>query len=453
MRAGSALALLFCGCASIYSRESTTTTTLQPSVDHRVVADSMEYTIATEVEGQRISFAIEQHETCATVTTPRTHRRRYVERQADPTMSRATWALAALSLGGGAYGSLNAETLASRSTDPESPTADEYRQYSGGLLVIGVAALTIGVIDAVRASDSQYDDGVIEGRRTREEKVCRRSATANRNVDLRLSNGHQVAGRSDARGNVTFDLSEVPEEGLPGDMTREYLAIGSVQVNVELSRAQRDGIRASLLADPRSRLAMDLLQKRRDACASSVATARDGSSTSDVTRDVLATWELAKKSCGDVWTSSYEAELESVGARVADTECRAGLRAADEAFVNGSEVTVEDMSTALGILRGLCKTPEQITRLGKLDAKLATVVKRIEREAAAEARRVAREEAAALQRTLDQARRQRSVPTPAWPTSETRSCCRVCTTGKACGNSCISRSKSCHKGVGCACDG
>lgn len=32
------------------------------------------------------------------------------------------------------------------------------------------------------------------------------------------------------------------------------------------------------------------------------------------------------------------------------------------------------------------------------------------------------------------------------------SCCKVCRKGKACGNSCISRSYSCHKGPGCACD-
>jgi hypothetical protein len=32
-------------------------------------------------------------------------------------------------------------------------------------------------------------------------------------------------------------------------------------------------------------------------------------------------------------------------------------------------------------------------------------------------------------------------------------CCKVCRKGKACGNSCISRSKECHKGAGCACDG
>jgi micrococcal nuclease len=31
-------------------------------------------------------------------------------------------------------------------------------------------------------------------------------------------------------------------------------------------------------------------------------------------------------------------------------------------------------------------------------------------------------------------------------------CCRVCSAGQACGNSCISRSYTCRKGRGCACD-
>lgn len=31
-------------------------------------------------------------------------------------------------------------------------------------------------------------------------------------------------------------------------------------------------------------------------------------------------------------------------------------------------------------------------------------------------------------------------------------CCKRCSKGKACGDSCISRSKTCHKGQGCACD-
>lgn len=32
-------------------------------------------------------------------------------------------------------------------------------------------------------------------------------------------------------------------------------------------------------------------------------------------------------------------------------------------------------------------------------------------------------------------------------------CCKVCTKGKACGDSCIARDKQCHKGPGCACNG
>ena len=31
-------------------------------------------------------------------------------------------------------------------------------------------------------------------------------------------------------------------------------------------------------------------------------------------------------------------------------------------------------------------------------------------------------------------------------------CCKICSTGKACGDSCISRDKTCHKGRGCACN-
>ncbi|HSC87553.1 MAG TPA: hypothetical protein VLC09_09800 [Polyangiaceae bacterium] len=40
------------------------------------------------------------------------------------------------------------------------------------------------------------------------------------------------------------------------------------------------------------------------------------------------------------------------------------------------------------------------------------------------------------------------------PTDATAAaCCKVCSAGKACGDSCISRQKTCHKAPGCACDG
>lgn len=39
------------------------------------------------------------------------------------------------------------------------------------------------------------------------------------------------------------------------------------------------------------------------------------------------------------------------------------------------------------------------------------------------------------------------------PAAAPRSCCRVCTTGQACGNSCIARTARCRQPPGCACNG
>jgi hypothetical protein len=37
--------------------------------------------------------------------------------------------------------------------------------------------------------------------------------------------------------------------------------------------------------------------------------------------------------------------------------------------------------------------------------------------------------------------------------TEEDKCCKICKKGKACGDSCISKDKTCHKQPGCACDG
>jgi hypothetical protein len=43
------------------------------------------------------------------------------------------------------------------------------------------------------------------------------------------------------------------------------------------------------------------------------------------------------------------------------------------------------------------------------------------------------------------------VPTP-YSAPSVRTCCKICSKGKACGDSCIARNETCHKGVGCACN-
>jgi len=67
----------------------------------------------------------------------------------------------------------------------------------------------------------------------------------------------------------------------------------------------------------------------------------------------------------------------------------------------------------------------------------------------------------ATQRTTSNPPASAPTATPRPPTATPRvdpptnagACCRTCTTGKACGDSCISRSFNCSKGVGCACNG
>ena len=37
--------------------------------------------------------------------------------------------------------------------------------------------------------------------------------------------------------------------------------------------------------------------------------------------------------------------------------------------------------------------------------------------------------------------------------SSAKECCKICTKGQACGDTCISMDKTCHVGPGCACNG
>jgi hypothetical protein len=45
-----------------------------------------------------------------------------------------------------------------------------------------------------------------------------------------------------------------------------------------------------------------------------------------------------------------------------------------------------------------------------------------------------------------------SAPPTPLPVPTSTGCCKICTTGKACGDSCISRSYTCHQPPGCACN-
>lgn len=61
------------------------------------------------------------------------------------------------------------------------------------------------------------------------------------------------------------------------------------------------------------------------------------------------------------------------------------------------------------------------------------------------------------ERTSDE-RHEMDFPSSGWssspaPEASVGECCRVCRTGKACGNTCIAAGRACQKPRGCACDG
>lgn len=45
------------------------------------------------------------------------------------------------------------------------------------------------------------------------------------------------------------------------------------------------------------------------------------------------------------------------------------------------------------------------------------------------------------------------APACASTTGESVQCCKRCVRGKPCGDTCIARNKTCHRGRGCACAG
>jgi hypothetical protein len=455
------LALLYAGCASIQKIETTTNTPLPPAIHTEVVPDSVEYSASARIDGSRVRIAIAQTEMCAKVTTPRSHQRRYVARTSEPRISRTVWVIAASALGTGAYSFADAEGLANRADGPiANASASDYREYGGTLLLLGLAATAVGVIDRIRAADSEYDDGVIEGEEKRTESLCRHRETHDRKVALLLPNDHGFVSTCDRDGVAEFDLLEVPDEGLPPDVAE--LEIGGRHVRVDLSSTQREALRANLLAEPRSRIARDALAKRKADCSIAVDTARAAiqPEPASVLPAAHNGWLAAKGACTDLWTSDLELELVAVDSRILVTDCRNRLRSVATAFVEDTGVTVEEMTAELATLRDLCPAPEHVAQRRLLETKLASAVKRLERAAAEATRRAAREEArvaAENRQRVERARAQRSYSEPESETTwsapnSARTCCKYCSAGKACGNSCIAQWKTCHRGSGCACD-
>ncbi len=97
---------------------------------------------------------------------------------------------------------------------------------------------------------------------------------------------------------------------------------------------------------------------------------------------------------------------------------------------------------------GLPALPEQVERDRKLLASYEASARKRVRD---EERAAKREEERELKEQRRLARQEAREEAQEVYVPEPRECCRVCSVGKPCGDSCIARSKTCRVGRGCAC--
>ena len=387
------------GCAQIHSREVSTDAPMSPTVDHQRIDNSTTYETTVSVRGEVIRLDVEQSERCAEITTPRAHRTTAVTRTADRTTTNATWGIAAAAVGLGVY----------NYSDP-SATGNDYHAATPALAVLGLAAAAIAVVDSIRATDYERDDGVVAGTPKHVESSCRHRKTRGQEVALLLANGYSLFATLDANGVAEFAATTVPDVGLPDDSSTVVATIGSYRLGVHLETSQRAELRRALLADPRSRLASDLLEERRTRCEQAVSSARVPT-TEDAPDAAQLGWRAAKDACADIWSAELETEFRAVNHRIEEAQCNRRLaQAASELTASAS--STEDLASELVDLRTQCGSEERNPQLAKLDTAFAAIVRRKAREAAAEERRIAQQQAAearAMRREQEAAQqRQRS---------------------------------------------
>lgn len=396
------------GCAAIQVTETVTNTPLSAKVRVEVDPDSIEYDIRGDVAEFSIIASVDQRETCTTVITPRTHRVRYRRKVADPTLHRTMWALAVGGIVAGGYSAVNAESFALNPPFVNSPaqTVDEYRTYGGVLAGTGFAIGVMAIVDAIRAADEVVDDGAIAGRATSQQANCREAKARNLPVVLTLADGQTVSARLDDKGAATFSLLAVPEVGLPERAPRLSVVVGGVRLELEVSTWS--DLRSRLLAEPRSRLALDVLARRRAQCAQRLDAARalQLGVTDGALDQEQAGWTEARGICAELWTSAHESESAAVATRINAKRC--GLRLGEisgQLATKSPDLDVEMLGVHLDGALGVCAAAGREADVRRLVGAVDVIVVQREKARVEQARRLLAAEARDERRRVEAERR------------------------------------------------
>lgn len=230
-----------------------TTVRTQQTVDP--VLDSLEYNVATSIDGASIALSVSSAELCRTTRAPVTRRTEHVSRSdgnAGPFSRPMKYAF-----GGAAFGVFGGASLYI-AEDAESPTTVADRQAAGGiLLAIGAGCVVAAVIDAVRLRDTVRDAGEVVGASTVTEATCNASATADTSLVLaEARSGWRVEGRTDRDGVMRASLLTLPEQAFGDDGVHLSLNVGQVTMQVDIEPSKAAELLAALAAKPASTVAI-----------------------------------------------------------------------------------------------------------------------------------------------------------------------------------------------------
>jgi hypothetical protein len=440
-------------CVTIESSTTYSHTLLTRRTSVTTNPNSTSYTAATQIEGHDLLVALRSEESCRTSVVPIYRKEAHITRRptADPVgraLAPTTTLIAGLVLGGaGIYSYLDADRLAMMSGQSSQRTPGDYRNAGLASATIGAGLLVISLVDSIRLRNTTEFVGDVDGEADLRNDPCHARIFKNTRVAATAARlAWQVQSTSDGNGEVRLDLHDLPEEAFASAELQLALHLDNAVIPLEVTAEAARQLLAALVADGTSQVSRDRDARAAALCAEHIAAASavaiDADTPANEVEQAEARWSLARSKCGDRWQPTHEQEFMAFRAQLAATvaqrarnQCAAAGEAAAQ-LLNQSGESGErtDLEAIRDLLAERCGGATNASNV------LAGFTARANqlRRARAQAEKA---EAAAKRREV------REPPLQA----PQRSCCKVCTRGCPCGNTCISCSKTCHVGPGCAC--
>lgn len=300
------------GCATITeSVEMKANPAGNDRVKSDVVEGSLRYAAVLRTIDQSIVASLKQSEDCQTTRTQRVHRTQVTKR----TITGGFQPWLSLTIGGVLTGAgvFAVVRQATATGMPSSTTSSPDTLLLSGLLsgAGGLVMLTIGIIDLIRARDSEEDLGVVNGSTSTETTECNVGPVPETSP-VRIQLGRTQLKTYPVDGRATFKMHDVPPSDLPLARQELTLSVRQTPVAVVFTERERKELEKQLGQDPTSALSTEAAGRRAKECAAAYEDAKkivlSASSTDSQQDQAIASWERARSTCGALWSSEAEGQ-------------------------------------------------------------------------------------------------------------------------------------------------